>query len=121
MCCIVNDYRHKTKYDGSADAVDKFNRKVQVKATSNFNRDVSSFGPESEFEILEFVRLDYQNDIFYLYRIDIDILNNIKVNKHETFKEQQTQKRRPRFSIIKQIINEHGIKYYAYVNMKKEK
>ena len=33
-----------------------------------------------------------------------------KVNKNQTFKEQQIQKRRPRFSIFKEIIQKNGLK-----------
>ncbi|UUM19683.1 MULTISPECIES: Bsp6I family type II restriction endonuclease [unclassified Mycoplasma] len=118
LYCIINNYKHKTKKDDSTDAVDKNGKRVQIKATNNFHNDLTSFGPQSQFEILEFVRLDYENDIFYFYRIDISILEHIKVNKFETFNNQRSQKRRPRFSIINKILIPYKIQHYANVNMR---
>lgn len=117
LCCLVNDYILHAAEGGSEDAVDKYGNKVQIKATSNYDRDLSSFGPKSEFNILEFVRLDQTEDVFYLYRINIDILKNIYVNENETFIDKQNTGQRPRFSIIKQIIEPKQLKPYAEVLM----
>lgn len=117
VCCYVNDFSYLTI--GSEDAVDpKNNKLIQVKATSNWSKDLTSFGPTSEFDELHFLRLkEDMNDYFYLYRIPIDNLHNIKMNKNETFKEQQQRGVRPRFSIIKNYINKYNIKPYAKVNL----
>lgn len=82
LVCILNNYELHASSGGSEDAITKDNKKVQIKATSNFNDDLTSFGPKSKFDILEFLRLDLENDKFYCYRIPIDNLNNIKVNKN---------------------------------------
>ncbi|UUD36423.1 hypothetical protein NPA08_01120 [Mycoplasmopsis citelli] len=55
--------------------------------------------------------------MFYFYKIDVSILDNIKVNENETFNEQKLQKRRPRFSIINKILIPYKINHYATVNM----
>lgn len=102
----------------SEDAVDHNNLKIQIKATSNFNSDLTSFGPKSEFDILHFVRLNQQEDIMYLYKVPTHDLLNIEVNKKgETFLSQQNQRRRPRFSIIKKFINAYNLQYYATVEL----
>lgn len=117
LCCFLNDYiLHASSY-GSEDAITTDGKKVQIKATSNFNRDLTSFGPRSYFEILEFLRLDQERDIFYCYKIEIEELEKIKVNRLETFDLKKKTGQRPRFSIIKDIIEKHNVKYYATINM----
>lgn len=102
---------------GSEDAITQDGKKVQIKATSNFNTDLTSFGPRSEFEILEFLRLNKDEDIFYCYRIDTNELNEIYINSNETFKMKQNLGQRPRFSIIDKIIKLKNYNYYATINM----
>lgn len=116
IVCYVNDYYHSLGA-GSEDAFTNDMIKVQIKGTSNFNADLTSFGPTSEFEILEFARLNQNNDYLYLYRIPIDELYNLFVNKKQTFRQQQKDNRRPRFSIISSFIDKFYIKHYAVVNM----
>lgn len=99
------------------DALDENNVKIQIKSTSNYHIDLTSFGPTSEFEILEFARLDQDNDYLYLYKIPIDDLYDVLVNKSQTFKQQQQAGRRPRFSIISNFIEPYSLKPYAEVDM----
>ncbi len=117
VCCIVNDYKLHAATGGSEDAIDKNGEKVQIKATSNYNSDLSSFGPKSQFTILEFLRLNKKSDIFYLYRIDTDYLSKVNVNQKENFNGKQQTGQRPRFSIIKKIIEPYKISPYAEVHM----
>jgi len=84
IVCYVNGYRHSLG-EGSEDAFDENNAQVQIKGTSNFDRDLTSFGPTSEFEILEFARLNQDEDRLYLYRIPIDDLYDVQVNNNATF------------------------------------
>lgn len=121
ICCFVNGYLLSLG-EGSEDAVDpKSNKQVQIKASSNFNSDLTSFGPKSHFDLLHFVRLDASNDVMYFYDIPLSNLYQIKVNASETFADQQKQNRRPRFSIIKQYIEKENIKPYAKVDLKMKK
>lgn len=117
LVCYVNSFYHSVGL-GSEDAITKDNKLVQIKATSNFDDDLTSFGPRSKFDILHFARLDRQTDQLYLYDISIDFLENIKVNSTETFREQQEQRRRPRFSIIKKIIKPNNLEPYAVIDLK---
>ena len=117
LCCIINGYELHASEGESEDAINSKGQKIQIKGTSNFDDDLSSFGPKSKFDILEFVRLDQKKDIFYFYRIDINFLKEIYVNAKETFFQKQKTGQRPRFSIIKKIIKVHNIKPYALVEM----
>ena len=56
----------------------------------------------------------------YFYNIPIEMIN-ISVNKKQNFQEQQAQKRRPRFSIIKSCIVPNNIDYYAQLDLKTKK
>lgn len=117
IVCYVNDYYHSLG-SGSEDAYTNDKKfKVQIKGSSNFDSDLTSFGPTSEFDILEFARLNQENDKLYLYKIPIDDLYDIKVNSNETFKEQQQNGRRPRFSIIEKYIKKYNLRHYAIVDM----
>lgn len=117
IICYINDYYHSLKA-GSEDAVTNNNIKVQIKSTSNYDSDLTSFGPTSEFEILEFARLNQELDLLYVYKIPINDLYNIPVNKFQTFREQQKEGRRPRFSIIKNFIEPYNLNPYVIINMK---
>lgn len=120
ICCYVNGYLLSLG-EGSEDAViPETGQLVQIKATSNFNSDLTSFGPQSKFSILHFVRLNQQEDKMYLYDIPVGDLKKVKVNANETYEEQQAQGRRPRFSIIDKYIKAYNIEPYAIVDLKTE-
>ena len=97
----------------SFDAYDpKTHSRIQIKGGS-VELDLTSFGPDSVWDVLYFVdfykegKWDYTFDV---YIIDNDDIYNHKVNKTQTFREQQAQGRRPRFSIKKEIIKVKGLK-----------
>lgn len=117
ICCYVNNF-YLSLGEGSEDAIVPNTKElVQIKATSNFNQDLTSFGPQSKFNILHFVRLNQKEDKMYLYNIPIENLKKVKVNATETYEEQQLQGRRPRFSIIDKYINVYNIQPYAIVDL----
>ncbi|WP_291650939.1 Bsp6I family type II restriction endonuclease [Clostridium sp.] len=120
VCCYVNGFLLSLG-EGSEDAVDpNNNNQIQVKATSNWDRDLTSFGPRSHFSELHFVRLNQSEDKMYLYNIPIDDLKDVKVNVNETFEEQQADNRRPRFCIIDKYIKPFDIRPYAIVDLKQK-
>ena len=120
ICCYVNEFLLSLG-EGSEDAVDpKNNNEIQIKATSNWNRDLTSFGPKSQFTELHFVRLNQSEDKMYLYNIPIINLKNVMVNANETFEQQQNNNRRPRFSIIDKYIKPFDIHPYAVVDLTKK-
>lgn len=117
ICCYVNNFELSLG-GGSEDAYDpKTGKLVQIKGTSNWDKDLTSFGPKSIFTALHFVRLDIDTDIMYLYDIPVDNINAIQVNKDATVKDFKDQGKRPRFSIIDKCINANNLEPYASVNL----
>ena len=116
ICCYHNNFLW-SKNEGSEDAISLAGEKIQIKATSNYDNDLTSFGPRSEFYELHFVRLNQNTDTMELYKIPIEDLEKTKVNSKETFKEQQLQGRRPRFSIIEKFIEPKSLRPYKIVQL----
>ena len=107
----------------SFDAYDHKNKKrVQLKGTS-VDSDLTSFGPDSVWDDLYFLHFykggkwDYTYDV---YLIPNNKIYNMVMNKKkgETFIDQQEQGRRPRFSIIDNIIKPLGLKPQYTCNLK---
>lgn len=103
----------------ASSSFDTFNLKTekaeQIKASS-IEEDLTSFGPKSKWDDLYF--LDFYNDgkldgRFNVYKIPNRLIRSAKVNKSQTLKEQQGEKRRPRFSITKDIIRKKKLKPIA--------
>ena len=87
------------------------NKRVQVKATSVFE-DLTSFGPRSEWDTLIFCDFYVKGEFdgsFRFYEIPNEKVYSQKVNRNQTFKEQQEAGRRPRFSITKDVIKKNKI------------
>lgn len=81
---------------------------VQVKSASIPN-DCTSFGPTSTWDVLyfaDFASNGFVDGIIKFYKIEDDDVYNLVLNskKGETFRDQQLQGRRPRFSIQSSII-----------------
>ncbi|MGE6553222.1 Bsp6I family type II restriction endonuclease [Bacillus mycoides] len=96
---------------------------IEAKATSNWDRDTTSFSPSENFDVLYFLRLNQRDDELYIYDtgIDSDNLKFIQVNKTQTLGDQQSQGRRPRFSVIKFIVEANNIKPVAKVELRTKK
>ncbi len=104
------------------DAVDG-DKVVEFKATGNWDRDTSSFSPKENFDSLFFLRLDKRNDELYIYDtgMNSEKLKQIKVNKKEILEQQQDVGRRPRFSVLKVIIEPQGIQPIMKVDIRAKK
>lgn len=104
ICYELDLYWSNAKLPG--DAYTKEGEMVEIKASSNYNDDTTSFSPDHNFDYLYFGRLNYEEDTLYIYNLELNsqTIKNIKVNKNETFGDQQQQKRRPRFGIIDKLI-----------------
>ncbi len=96
---------------------------VEFKACSNWNLDTTSFSPTEKFDKLYFLRLDKRNDELYIYDtgFNSEDLKKIKVNKNQTLEEQQKLGRRPRFSVIKFILEPNNVKPAMKVNIREKK
>lgn len=94
---------------------------VEIKACSNFDRDLTSFSPKMEFDALVFLRLDQKNNLAYIYdtKLNSTTLGEIQVNATQTLKDQQEQGRRPRFSIINKLIIPQDLKPAAIFDIRK--
>lgn len=116
ICCYVNDFELAIT-GGSEDAICDQGNLIQVKASANWDSDLTSFGPTSEFDELHFVRLNQDTEELYLYKTPIEELYDTQVNRTQTMRDQQEQGRRPRFSVINQILKKENIKPYAIVDL----
>ncbi len=85
---------------------------IQVKSCS-IDNDCTSFGPTSTWDELYFVDFAPNGVVdgkVYFYKIDCDIYSVVlNGKKNETFKDQQAQGRRPRFSIKSVIIKQQQL------------
>ncbi len=106
----------------SYDAVDKKTGEgVQIKSASIAN-DCTSFGPTSTWDRLiyvDFAPNGYVDGNVWFYEIESDEIYDIVLNesKCETFRDQQLQGRRPRFSMKGKIINAKGLKPIKKINL----
>jgi len=81
-------------------------RRIQVKACS-VSEDLTSFGPNSVWDDLYFIHFfpnKKYDGCYSIYLIDSDLIYNHKVNARQTMKDQQRENRRPRFSLMREII-----------------
>ncbi len=85
--------------------------RIQIKATT-IEYDLTSFGPDSVWDViylLDFYRKGKFDGKYDVYKIPNDLIYNHKINSTQTFRDQQKQKRRPRFGLKKNIIEKHNI------------
>lgn len=106
-CILFNACRtnnKKFKCHSSFDCVDENGTSYQIKAVSTLSKNEeggpTSFGPKSEWDKLVLMHFICENDIVEIYLFDKNI-QDIYVNKTQTFAEQCLQGRRPRFSLLK--------------------
>jgi len=93
----------------------KRKKRIQVKAAS-IKPDLSSFGPDSQWDEIYF--MDFHKDGKWNGEFDIYFIENndwiynqiVNKGKNETFRDQQKQKRRPRFSIWSSIVIQKNLK-----------
>lgn len=89
------------------DATDpKTGRKIEFKAASNFNKDLSSFGPKTIFDDLIFLRFNTEEDRLYIYDLNINSeeLDDYPTSKTETIRQKKDAGKRPRISLLKLFV-----------------
>lgn len=97
----------------AGDATDpKTGEKVEFKATSNFDGDLSSFGPKCSFDNLVFLRFNIDNNYVFVYNLKIDSkeFGRLRANKNETIEEQKAQGRRPHVRLIELFVKRLNLK-----------
>lgn len=84
---------------GDATALD--GRKIEFKATSRFEGDLSSFGPRCRFDDLVFLRFNIRENLLFIYDLNIDSeeFGEYPANSTETIQDQKDQGRRPHVSL----------------------
>mgnify|MGYP000570833225 CR=1 FL=1 len=87
----------------------KTGKRIQIKASS-IESDLTSFGPRSEWDELFFLDFSKGDGSFKIYKIEKDLIYKHKVNKNQTFEDQQKQGKRPRFSIVENVIKLKNLK-----------
>ena len=88
--------------DEVGDATDpNTGRKIEFKATSRFEGDLSSFGPKCVFDDLVFLRFKLDDNLLYIYDLNINSeeFGKYPANKTQTIQEQKNQGRRPHVSL----------------------
>lgn len=86
----------------------KTGERIQIKASS-VEEDLSSFGPRSKWDVLYFLDFSRGDGSFKVYKIEANWIYKHQVNKEQSFEDQQAQGKRPRFSIVEDIIQPRNI------------
>ena len=95
------------------DATDpRTNKKIEFKATSRFEGDLSSFGPKCEFDDLIFLRFNVEENLVFVYDLNIDSaeFGKCNANKTQTISEQKMQGRRPHISLCDMFVKGRNMK-----------
>lgn len=119
MGCYCLDLLWNKQSGGDAQTRD--GKKVEFKATSNYDGDLSSFGPRCEFDDLVFLRFNLDTNMLYVYDtgINSDQLKQIEISSFGTVESYQKQGKRPHFSIIDKIINDLEIEPTVIFNIRR--
>lgn len=99
--------------DEIGDATDpKTNRKIEFKATSRFEGDLSSFGPKTTFDDLVYLRFNLDDNLLYVYDLKINSYDFafLPANSKETIGDQKRQGRRPHVSLQTLFVDAKGLK-----------
>ena len=89
------------------DATDpKTNKKIEFKATSRFEGDLSSFGPKCTFDDLVFLRFKLDENLLYIYDLNIssEEFEKYPANKSQSIKDQKDAGRRPHVSLFELFV-----------------
>lgn len=67
-CYVLSKLQEEeTKWNkGSGGDAKRGTQKIEMKATSNFDSDLTTFGPKASFDDLVFLRLDYEQNKLYV-------------------------------------------------------
>jgi len=87
--------------DEVGDATAPDGRKIEFKATSRFEGDLSSFGPKCQFDDLVFLRFNLDDNLLFIYDLQVNSeeFGKYPANSRETIQDQKNQGRRPHISL----------------------
>lgn len=117
--CFCLDYFWNKGSGG--DAITRDGRKVEFKACSNFDSDLTSFGPTCEFDNFVFLRFNLNENLCYVYDTGLssDEVKKLRVNSTQTIEDQQKLGRRPHIRIIDEVINKLDLKPTCIFNIRR--
>ena len=86
--------------------------KIEFKATSRFEGDLSSFGPKCAFDDLVFLRFNLDENLLLIYdlKVNSEELGRYPANKIQTIQDQKNQGRRPHVSLQSLFVEGKGLK-----------
>lgn len=99
--------------DEAGDATNpETNQKIEFKATSRFDGDLSSFGPRTTFDDLVYLRFNLDENLLYIYdlKINSEEFGRLPANSKETIQDQKNQGRRPHVSLQELFVNAKQLK-----------
>lgn len=99
------------------------NEKVEFKATSSFDGDLSSFGPKCKFDDLVFLRFKIDDNVVFIYDLKISStdLGKYQANKKETVEDQKEQGRRPHIRLKEMFVDALDLKPTAIFDIRRIK
>lgn len=85
--------------------------KIEFKATSRFEGDLSSFGPQCVFDDLVFLRFNLPENLLYIYdlKINSEDFGKYPANRVQTIQDQKNQGRRPHVSLQKMFVDRYEL------------
>lgn len=97
--------------DEVGDATSPDGRKIEFKATSRFEGDLSSFGPQCKFDDLVFLRFNTSDNLLYIYDLNVDSeeFGKYPANSKQTIQDQKNQGRRPHVSLQSLFVEAKGL------------
>lgn len=108
----------------AGDATDpKTGKKIEFKATSNFDDDLTSFGPKTTFDNLVFLRFKLDDNLLYIYDLNINSeeLSKLPANKTKTIGEQRKEGKRPHVCLTKLFVERLNLKPIIIFDIRKMK
>lgn len=107
--CLGLEWNRGEEIGDATDPAD--GRKIEFKATSRFDGDLSSFGPKCQFDDLIFLRFNLDENLLYIYdlKINSDDFGAYPANKTQTIQQQKDQGRRPHVSLQKLFVEDKNL------------
>ena len=114
----TNNTTFKGLPHSSFDCIDpKIGKTYQIKAVSTLTDTEyggpTSFGPRSEWDELILAHFICETNVVNFYKFT-DNINDIQVNAKETFADQCACGKRPRFSLLKEVLKTNMEPFYTY-------
>lgn len=97
--------------------------KIEFKASSNYDGDLSSFGPDTKFDKLYFLRFNLEKNTLTIYDLGVNSkqLGDYPANKTQTIREQQLQGRRPHVRLLELFVEKNNLQPVCVFDIRRVK